>query len=94
MLAHDEELTAATSVHQTMEIFPGFDTVSVRFVLHDGVWRQVEDPTQCVSDASGCGLVTGCFVPDRNYVLLEPNRDNSSTNLLAHHELFPQHSQY
>lgn len=39
-------------------------------VLHDGVGGQVEDSAQGVSDAgSGC-LVTGCFVPDRDDVLL------------------------
>lgn len=40
-------------------------------VLHDGVGRKVEDSAQGVSDAGGGGLVTGRFVPDGNYVLLE-----------------------
>lgn len=46
------------------------DAVSVCFVLHDGVWWQVEDSTKRVSDASSSALITCCFVPYRNYVLL------------------------
>lgn len=47
------------------------DAVSVCFVLHDGVWWQVEDSAKRVSDASSSGLITCCFVPDRNDILLD-----------------------
>lgn len=40
-------------------------------VLHDGVGRQVEDSAQRVSDAGRGRLVTCCFVPDGDDVLLE-----------------------
>lgn len=46
------------------------DAVSVRFVLHDGVWWQVEDSAKRVSDASSSGLITCRFVPDRYDILL------------------------
>ena len=57
------------------------NAVCVCLVLHDGVGRQVEDSAQGVSDASSGRLVTRCFVPDGDNVLLGSREHNEKAFL-------------
>ena len=66
----------------------------MRFVLHDGVVRQVEDSFQRVPDPARRHRVCGSAVPHRYYVLHVADADDGPADLLADHELFPQQRQH
>ena len=64
--------------------------VVVRLVLHNRVEREVEDSLQGVADARRGASVVGGSVPDGEDVLVDSDRDNSSADLVSHHELLTQ----
>jgi len=70
------------------------ETVIVSLVLDCCASWKTKHPSECVPDPIGHCLVARSSVPNAEDVLLEPDGDNSATDLLPHHELLAQHRQH
>jgi len=70
------------------------ETVVVSLVLDCRASWKTEHPSECVPDPIGHCLVTGSSVPNTEDVLLEPDGDDSATDLLPDHELLAEHRQH
>ena len=65
--------------------------VVMSLVLHDRVQGQIQNPSQRIPDPDRRRRVTGSPIPNGNDVLVQPDGDDGTTNLLSDHKLFSQY---
>merc|ERR1719331_1351346 len=70
------------------------ETVIVSLILYCRASGKTQHPSEGVPDPIGHSLVAGSPVPNTEDVLLEPDGDNSATDLLPDHELLAEHRQH
>ena len=66
----------------------------MRFVLHDGVVRQVQNPLQRVPDPAGRHSIRRRAIPHRYDVLHVPHADHGAAYLVADRKLLAEDGQH